>query len=238
MPNTQEFKDLCAKFAGEDAECPVCLRQVKEDKLTMIGEHKTVTNYDTECPHSFCGDCVDGLLSSGSKQCPMCRENLTMLGYNEDENDEKEESLDGWTNSDDHSDDEDDLCNETYDNGDYRDFRFQISQNRIESFSRRIQSQLERHQNECNENGESTYQLTDDILLNMTELAATRLIRDTYMTNIQTVDNVEEFKTELLSSFPIMKEWIFGYLKITDEHKYDTECEEHHLSHFELNGVY
>ncbi|XP_064090724.1 uncharacterized protein LOC135204474 [Macrobrachium nipponense] len=54
----QEFSDL---------ECNICRNEYNEDHCPRI----------LHCSHTFCSRCIDGLISAGKKECPICRENFT-----------------------------------------------------------------------------------------------------------------------------------------------------------------
>ncbi|XP_066955640.1 uncharacterized protein [Macrobrachium rosenbergii] len=49
-------------------ECKICCNEFSEDRCPRI----------LPCSHSFCGPCIDELISTQKKHCPVCREEFTV----------------------------------------------------------------------------------------------------------------------------------------------------------------
>ena len=55
----------------KDSICSICLEGMEEDATSVV---------NLPCTHSFHRDCLDELVNSGSKNCPLCRKDLAGAG--------------------------------------------------------------------------------------------------------------------------------------------------------------
>lgn len=75
--NNKQRKLLLLLLHQPKEECPVCYKNINY-------KNEVITN----CNHMFCSDCINELRNY-SLSCPLCRENITTLEFNDINNEYK-----------------------------------------------------------------------------------------------------------------------------------------------------
>eukprot|EP00930_Biecheleria_cincta_P037373 TRINITY_DN25641_c0_g1_i1.p1 TRINITY_DN25641_c0_g1~~TRINITY_DN25641_c0_g1_i1.p1 ORF type:complete len:1246 (-),score=214.50 TRINITY_DN25641_c0_g1_i1:61-3357(-) len=64
---SESMKYIAKLHDGEQHECSICMCDISADSLSV-----------TKCGHVFCTDCIQGILTSGARECPQCRGDLDL----------------------------------------------------------------------------------------------------------------------------------------------------------------